>query len=327
MATLYVDRAGVELRTDGRSLSIYENTQLERSIPLILLDRIVIAAPTRLTSGLLAWLGRWRIGLVVLSRSDSGRAAFLLGAPMGDGARRIGQYRAYLDEGWRRRFSRRLIRAKLAAQVRTLRHLIRERPDARKPLHDALEQIARSAAQLRESEPPPLAVLRGIEGASAVAYFQALSCVFPPSAGFEGRNRRPPRDPVNVCLSLAYTLAHYEAVNVIHSAGLDPFIGFYHDLAWNRESLACDLIEPLRPRLDAWIWELFRSRLLRKEHFHQREARCELGKAGRRIFYEAHEPLAARLRQQMRRMSRLALRALEGEFAVLRERTDEDALS
>jgi hypothetical protein len=67
--------------------------------------------------------------------------------------------------------------------------------------------------------------------------------------------------------------------------------------------------------------------LLRKEHFHQREARCELGKAGRRIFYEAHEPLAARLRQQMRRMSRLALRALEGEFAVLRERTDEDALS
>lgn len=327
MATFYVDRAGVELRTDGRCLAIYENAQLERSIPLILLDRIVIAAPARLTSGLLAWLGRWRIGLVVLGRSDAGRAAFLVGAPMGDGARRVSQYRGYLDESWRRRFSRRLIRAKLAAQARTLRHLIRERPDERKPLRDALEQIARSAAQLRACEPPPLAVLRGIEGASAVAYFQALSRVFPPSLAFEGRNRRPPRDPVNVCLSLAYTLAHYEAVNVIHSAGLDPFIGFYHDLAWNRESLACDLIEPLRPRLDLWVWELFRSRSLRAEHFRQRETRCELGKAGRRVFYEAHEPLAARLRHQMRRMSRLALRALEAEFPVSREETDEDSLS
>jgi CRISPR-associated protein Cas1 len=326
MATFYVDRAGVELRTDGRCLSIYENAQLERSIPLILLDRVVITAPARLTSGVLAWLGRWRIGLVVLSRFDAGRAAFLIGAPMGDGGRRIAQYRAYLDEGWRRRFSRRLLRAKLAAQARALRHLIRERPEERKPLRDALEQIARSAAQLRASD-APLPVLRGVEGAAAVAYFQALAHVIPPALGFQGRNRRPPRDPVNVCLSLAYTLAHYEAVNAIHVAGLDPYIGFYHDLAWNRESLACDLIEPLRPRLDVWVWEMLRSRALRAEHFRQRDARCELGKAGRRIFYEAHEPVAARLRLQMRRMSRLLLRALEAEFPIPREETDEDAVS
>ncbi len=327
MATFYIDRAGVELRTDGRCLSIYENGRLERSIPLTLLDRVVIAAPTCLTSGVLAWLGRWRIGLVVLSRSDAGRAALLIGAPMGDGARRIAQYRAYLEESWRRRFSRRLIRSKLAAQARTLRYLIQERADERKPLRDALEQIGRSAAQLRSCDPPPLGVLRGIEGAAAGAYFEALVHVFPPALGFQGRNRRPPRDPVNVCLSLAYTLAHYDAVNVIYSVGLDPYIGFFHDLAWNRESLACDLIEPLRPRLDAWVWELLRTRKVRGEHFRQREARCQLGKAGRRIFYEAHEPLAARMRLQMRRMSRLALRALEAEFPVSREGADEDPVS
>jgi CRISPR-associated protein Cas1 len=33
-----------------------------------------------------------------------------------------------------------------------------------------------------------------------------------------------------------------------------------------RESLAFDLIEPLRPHADAWVWEMFRSRSLRAEH-------------------------------------------------------------
>jgi hypothetical protein len=68
---------------------------------------------------------------------------------------------------------------------------------------------------------------------------------------FGGRNRRPPRDPANAVLSLGYTLLHFEAVRACYGAGLDPMIGFFHNLDFGRESLACDLVEPLRPRLDA----------------------------------------------------------------------------
>ncbi len=62
----------------------------------------------------------------------------------------------------------------------------------------------------------------------------------------------PPKDQVNAALSLAYTLLHTDAVIACHAAGLDPLIGFYHDLSFSRESLACDLVEPLRPRVDAY---------------------------------------------------------------------------
>lgn len=310
MATLYVDRHGVELRPQGRALGIYEQERYYRSIPLSLLDRVVISAPLTLSSGLLTWLARHGVSLVVLGRTE-GRAAFLLGGPMGDATRRIAQYRAYLSEEWRRRWSMRLVRAKLAAQARTLRRLIRLRPDERPSLAEGLEQVLRLAREAKEAQAP---ALMGTEGAAASAYFRALAAVFPPALGFRGRNRRPPRDPVNACLSLCYTLAHYDAVQALHAAGLDPHLGFYHEPVWNRESLACDLIEPLRPRLDEWVWEMFRQRTLRAEHFRTVRGACLLGKAGRRIFYESQEPVAARVRRQLRRMCRLLVRALEAEF-------------
>lgn len=131
-----------------------------------------------------------------------------------------------------------------------------------------------------------LGSLRGFEGAAARAYFAGLAGVMPPALEFGGRNRRPPRDPVNVCLSLGYTLLHTQAVQACTMAGLDPLLGFYHRPSFGRESLASDLIEPLRPAMDLWwVWELLRTRNLREEHFSTDKGACLLGKAGRGVFY------------------------------------------
>jgi CRISPR-associated protein Cas1 len=98
-------------------------------------------------------------------------------------------------------------------------------------------------------------------------------------------------------LSLGYTLLHAEAVLALYGAGLDPFIGFYHGLDFGRESLACDLVEPLRVEVDQHALMLFRSEKLRPEDFSTTESGCLLGKAGRARFYGEWEPLAARLRK------------------------------
>ena len=142
--------------------------------------------------------------------------------------------------------------------------------------------------------------LRGIEGAAAAAYFEAFTSLFPPSLEFTGRNKRPPRDPVNACLSLAYTLVHFEAVAASYAAGLDPLLGLYHEPAFGRESLASDLIEPLRPHADAWVWSLFRERVLTGEHFHNDKGAVLLGKTGRQYFYTRFENFAHPLRRLLR---------------------------
>ena len=121
---------------------------------------------------------------------------------------------------------------------------------------------------------PRIASLRGLEGAAAAAYFEALAEILPESLHFCGRNRQPPRDPINAVLSLTYTLLHAEAVLALYGTGLDPFIGFYHALNFGRESLACDLMEALRPQADRFVLTLFRQETLTTDDFSKTDGAC-----------------------------------------------------
>src|SRR6185437_5789258 len=232
MSTLYIDHQGLALRFQSGAMLLDGGEKRPRSIPLALLDR-----------------------MVVLSGRQSWRTACLLGRPHGDARIRMAQYQATLDPAAAAVLAALWVQGKLRAQQRTLALALAARPEHRHRLTQAAaglgEMRARAVAALG------LDSLRGLEGAGAAAYFPAFALLFAPALGFSGRNRRPPRDPVNAALSLAYTLLHFEAVRAAQAAGLDPLLGTLHQPAYGRESLACDLIEPLRPRLDAWVWGLF----------------------------------------------------------------------
>jgi CRISPR-associated protein Cas1 len=205
-----------------------------------------------------------------------------------------------------------------------MREALIARPDLRKALVDATSSLDGMLATLAGEADPMRS--RGLEGAAAAAYFRGYVCLFPESARFENRNRRPPKDPVNACLSLGYTLLHFDAVRACHVAGLDPLVGFYHRPAFGRESMACDLIEPLRPAIDRWTWHLFRDRTLRPESFSQDKGACLLNKAGRGRFYPAYEVVAAGLRRHLRRECSVIARALRSHGAPLLEDASEPSV-
>lgn len=303
MSTLYLDRRDLSLKLEGRTLALYADGRRQGTVPLHLLERVVMRSAVALESSLLARLADAGVGVLIFGGINGSKLATVHGPSHNDGARRIGQYRRYDDPIWRRDWSRRLVRRKLKGQARLLQRALIERPDQRHAITQALTQL--SEARIRIAAEPELAIdrLRGIEGAAAAAYFAALTQLFPEGLDFTGRNRRPPRDPVNAALSLGYTLLHFEAVRACHGAGLDPIIGYFHELNFGRESLACDLIEPQRPKVDTWVWEQFRTRNLRADHFVQEGGACLLGKAGRQHFYRAFEPFMRPLRRLLRRFA------------------------
>jgi group II intron reverse transcriptase/maturase len=53
----------------------------------------------------------------------------------------------------------------------------------------------------------------------------ALAAMVPPEAGFAGRNRRPPRDPMNALLSFGYVLVGNELQSLLDGMGFDPYLG------------------------------------------------------------------------------------------------------
>lgn len=325
MSTLVLDKSELELRSDGAALALYEAGQRRSTVPLALLERVVLmGSRIRLDSGVLARLGEAGVAVLALGRRGGQRLSLALGPAHNDAAIRIAQAAAALDERAALQFGRQLVLAKLRAQRRTLRVMLDIRADSRKSLHDAL--IAIDGIRGRLMDPAvDLEFVRGCEGAAAAAYFRALTSVFAPSLGFTGRNRRPPRDPVNAVLSLGYTLLHFDAVRACHVAGLDPLIGFYHRPTFGRESLACDLIEPLRPRLDAWVWQLFRARALTADHFAQSAVGCQLLKAGRARFYADYERAARPWRRWLRTQCAQLARQLRQQGNTHLVAADEEA--
>lgn len=301
MKTLFIDRRGVVLKVDGGALVFYENDARIATVPLKLLARVCMVSEVHLSASVLGKLGAEGVGVVILYGRKRA-PVLLMPALRVDALRRVAQYQLSQDDAFCLRLARVWLKEKLCNQAAMLSDL------GDVVLSAAAEQIANSA--LHTDAADSLASLRGIEGAAAARYFNAWAEYLPQSWHFSGRNRRPPRDGVNAFLSLGYTLLHFELVRECYMEGLDPFIGFYHQLAHGRESLASDLLEPLRPLYDAWLLKAVKSQLFRPEDCSLRDGACMLGKAARVRYFPAYEELLKTLRPQMRQSCRGLLRDL-----------------
>ncbi len=327
MGLLVLDRRDMALRLDGEAAAVYEAGVRKGSLPLKLVDQLVVhGSGIALDAGVLGRLAEQGGIGVMLSGRHGRRVAYVLGPGHNDICARLAQSRAVTDEVQIDAWAARLVLAKLRQQRRFLNTALALRPDVRKPLLDGVRrldvELVRLATMQAPQHNPGAAALRGIEGSAAAAYFKAYAALFADTLAFNGRNRRPPLDPVNACLSLGYTLVHAQAVQACQVAGLDPLMGLYHRPSHGRASLASDLIEPLRARVDEWVWGLFRERRLRPEHFWRDGAACLLGKAGREHFYEAYGPLRRLAARWLRMQCRDLVRQWRDDGVALLPETD-----
>jgi len=182
-----------------------------------------------------------------------------------------------------------LARALVAAKIMNQRTLLMRN-------HASLSQsvaaeLTREAEQARIAE--SLDGVRGHEGQAAAIYFGHFAGMFkgPLAAEFDanGRQRRPPPDPINSCLSLAYTMLTHECVAALRVARLEPSIGGFHISKPGRPALALDLMEPFRPLIaDSVAIATFNRGELTEGHFLRTSAGCALTDAGRKAFFPAY---------------------------------------
>ena len=151
------------------------------------------------------------------------------------------------------------------------------------------EDFSRTVGAAREAlgRADDVAAVMGQEGYVARAWFGLLAERLPAQWKFSGRNRRPPRDPVNALLSLGYTLLHGEIRQVVIANGLDPALGFLHQDYPGREGMVLDLCEPFRAGVDMLVIDLILREAFRPQDFYYREKEgCRLSKAARPLFYQ-----------------------------------------
>jgi CRISPR-associated protein Cas1 len=178
------------------------------------------------------------------------------------GERRLAQLSLVLDPARRRRLAAEIVAGKIRNQEVHLQRVQRRAPHP--DLADA--RVALRSAALRAGEMETLDQLRGTEGLAARLYFGALAhAPAPGTIPFSGRNRRPPRDPINAALSFAYTLLCSRVEWSVRAAGLDVHVGFLHEATRGQPACALDLAEEWRPLVDAMVFGLVNRRELGPE--------------------------------------------------------------
>lgn len=181
----------------------------------------------------------------------------------------------------------------IAGKILNCRTLLRRY--ARGDVSRCVRALKRLADQAREAD--NFATLLGIEGTASRLYFGAFPSMLADDAsvfGAEfsqlGRNRRPPRDPVNALLSFCYAMLSKDLVAITLGVGLDPYLGVYHRSRYGRPAMALDLAEEFRPLIaDSVVIGLLNNGEITSSDFIRRAGAVALTPEGRRTVLRAYE--------------------------------------
>ena len=117
MSSLYLDRKNLCVKLDGQALALYEDGEKKGTVPLHLLDRVIMRGNVQLESRVLGALTERQIGLLVLSGRNTEATAMLNGGSHGESTRRLGQYSVSLDMEQRTRLARWLVLVVVSGDV------------------------------------------------------------------------------------------------------------------------------------------------------------------------------------------------------------------
>lgn len=243
MATLYIDEYGANIHVKDGLLCVEKDDEQIASVRIQELDSVILVENCGVTSSALKSCLRESVAFTVLSYNGEylGRLEPKIGKNIG---LRYQQYSLSSNTEFCLSLAKRFVAAKLA-NMRTILMRYRQSSVENAELDQSITRMKDSAKAAGAAE--DLSQLLGIEGSGSREYFASLKFIVESPFTFDGRNRRPPKDPVNAMLGFTYALLENFVETGVCIWGLDPFCGFFHCPEYGRESIVLDLMEELRP--------------------------------------------------------------------------------
>jgi CRISPR-associated endonuclease Cas1 len=280
---------GIQVRVDRGHLLVEDGIASDRRrwrLPRVghrLRRLVVIGSDGMVSLSALRWLADQDVAFSMLDRDGS---VLVTTGPVRSSDARLRRAQALAGQsGIAIRISRELIDRKLAGQEQVARHKLFATENA--------DTIHRYRSELAEADTPES--VRLIESKAAGAYWSAwrtLPITFPKKdeprvpdhwRAFGARvspltgSPRLAVNPPNAILNYLYAVLESESRMATAALGLDPGIGVLHVDTPARDSLACDLMEAVRPQVDAFLLDwITREPLKREWFFEQRDGNCRL---------------------------------------------------
>lgn len=272
--TLYITSDDAFVHKERETFVVEVNSEKIFQAPIHTIENVVCFGFKALTPQLMASCAENNVGISYLTKNGKFLAR-VYGAQKGNVLLRKAQY-AISDNEFE---SLKIARPIIAAKVSNYRHLLlrhqRNHPDnCPDEVAVAAETLGRRLLNIQKTE--TLDELRGYEGECATMYFGVLSFLIisqQEDFSFTTRSKRPPLDPANALLSFLYAILANDVRSALETVGLDPQVGFLHQIRSGRPSLALDLMEEFRAYLgDRIMLNLINLKQVAKKDFEIRES-------------------------------------------------------
>ena len=280
MSILYVTQPDAVINKAHKAFKVAlkqeDGTWKKRSIPAQTVEQLVLMGNPQITGDALTYA--LDLGMPVHYLTYFGK--YLGSALPGysrNGQLRLAQFQLHQDTAKRLA----LVKAIITAKIHNQRSLLYS--------HGQMDNSLKS----RKSQVPEqqtLEQVRGMEGLAAREYFASWNHILKHGWTFPGRKRRPPSDPVNALLSFAYGLLRVQVTAAVHIVGLDPYIGYLHEVHHGQPAMVLDLMEEFRPLVaDSLVISIVNNREIKQEDFTESLGAYRLSDEGRKKFLQAFE--------------------------------------
>lgn len=286
--TLVLDKPNTVVTMKNKSLWITRDNQEPLSVPLGCLDTVLVVGKPLVACDVWRALAGANVAACLFPGRGNQPPAWL-GSGLSAGLeKRRRQYAVYAQANRRLAVAAAIVSRKLTAYQDAL--LILEQlgnpPLAVKSGNKDVFLSYIGQAQLRLGVVKDLNALLGVEGAASRAWFSLLQQCIDRQWHFTGRNRRPPRDPLNALMSLTYAMIATKAQQAAHNSGLDPQLGFLHAPRAGRPALSLDVIEPVRPIADIFAIATLVA-MQPSDFILDEKSGCTLNKSAKRQYFSA----------------------------------------
>ena len=290
MPPIYITEQNTKIRIRNNCIHVERETgqdpEMLYQAPISTVSQLVLSGNIGLTTSAIGTFLSRQIDVVFLDSHGNFRSRLLSEANPHTVLRRA-QFHAAEDKKFPVNLARCLIRAKLKHQHTILQRQNRTVQDPE--IAAAVLEIAAIEKGLEGKFTLP--ALRGAEGNAAAVYFSGFRKLFAPEWNFRHRRQHPSTDPVNGMLSYGYTLLSQAASAAVQIVGLDPYVGFLHEDAYNRPSLALDLMEEFRPVVDGLVLWCCHSGLITPADFERdlEGHQCLINASARKLLIKTFE--------------------------------------
>lgn len=231
------------------NIRLYRNGEFVNQISCYMVLSIYIIGNVTITSSLIDKAKKYGISIFLLNRSFKQYAEIMSAA---EGNYRIRSVQYTMPAERELAFAKAVVQNKVKNQIAVMEQ---HKKTTKKTLLTLVNKQIDKAETIYD--------LLGIEGNMANAYFTTI---------FQqhGWNRRAPQtkeDITNFLMDIGYTYLFNLVDSLLRLFGFDTYKGFYHQLFFQRKSLSCDIMEPMRYLVDKQIAKAYALGQIQEKDF------------------------------------------------------------